>query len=90
MFKKKEPTHVSILGVDIPLATIAYATSTAPVIYAELGEYNVYYSECDRDILKSLNAFEALATRRDGRLPVHKGINRQIFTYGTLDTRTSW
>lgn len=28
--------------------------------------------------------YEKLASRRDGRLPVHTGINRQFFTYKTL------
>ena len=95
-----KPTHVNILGVDIPLATIQYATSTSPVIYATLGEWNNYYSEGTADILEAMNredheqlkhslkaertVFEDLASRDNGRLPVHAGINRQLFQYNTL------
>ena len=36
----KKPTHINILGVDIPLATIAYATSTVPSLM--IGDYADY------------------------------------------------
>lgn len=80
---KKPQTHVNILGVEIPLATIAYATST-PRLCATLGDWHSYFSAGDVDLLKSLtmpSAFEALASRRSGHIPVDAGVSRQFFTY---------
>ena len=85
----KKPTHINILGVDIPLATIAYATSTVPSLmigdYADymnmselatLGEWNNYYNESSLDIAKAIKAWE----EEDYRA----GINRQFYSYNTL------
>ena len=81
----KKPTHVNILGVEIPLLTIAYATSTVPgPVYATLGEYHTYFSESDLEILKSISTFEELAANRSQGLRASDGVNRQFFTYKTL------
>lgn len=64
----KKPTHVNILGVDILLATIAYATSTVPaVIHATLGEWNNYYSESSASIAKAIREFEEAESHRSGK-----------------------
>ena len=94
----KKPTHVNILGVEIPLATLAQATWDVP-IYATLGEWNNYYSEGTADILEAMNqqdyeqlkeslkaeqtVFEDVASR-ECKLPIAAGINRQFFNYKTL------
>ena len=76
-------THVSILGVQIPLRTLASVTSTPSSSLLRL-----YWSELDSAILKGcfdLNPpFVQLAERSPVRLPVHAGINRQFFTYASL------
>jgi hypothetical protein len=79
----KKPGHVNILGVEIPLATIAYATSGIPV-FATLGEYHTYFSESDLEILKSIGTFEELESNRPQGLRPSSGVNRQIFMYDTL------
>lgn len=97
----KRPPHVNILGVDIPLATIAYATSTVPgPTHATLGEWNNYYNESSPDIAKVLKEWEEEDYRNcidslksdshlflqaaERRIPMHMGISRQLFQYGTL------
>ena len=79
----KKPTHVNILGVDIPLATIRYATWDAP-IFATLGEWNNYYSESSPEIAESIREFEEAEAHRSGKLPVKTGTNYQFFNYKTL------
>jgi len=73
----KKPTHVNILGVNIPLATLRYATWDVPV-YAVIAEYNNYYSESSPEIAKALEEHDS------GKLPVKAGKNYQFFNYKTL------
>ena len=81
----RKPTHVNILGVEIPLATIRYATWDAPV-YATIGEYHTYYSESSPDIAEALleyekneTVFKGMANRK--LIPMNMGVNRQFFKY---------
>jgi len=80
----KKPTHVNILGVEIPLATLSLATWNVP-IYATVGEYNNYYSESSPDIAEAIHDFEAIEPRHSsGELPVKTGTSYQFFNYKTL------
>jgi hypothetical protein len=76
---------VNILGVDIPLATIAYATSGLPT-FATLSDWVCHFNESDLEILKSVDktVFDRLASRDSGKIPFHAGVNRQIFQYKNL------
>jgi hypothetical protein len=82
----KKPTHVNILGVEIPLATLAQATWDAP-IYATIGEYNNYYSESSPDIAEAVREFEEARSRNSTELPVKTGKNYQFFNYKTFSER---
>lgn len=82
-------THVEILGVQIPLRTLASVTST-PIVYATLGEYKTYYSVSSPDIAKAIKAFEASEYKAmkclfnpnpPFTIPRPEGISRQLFTY---------
>jgi len=79
-------THVSILGVQIPLDKLASVTST-PVVYATLGEWHNYYSS---DWMKALfdpnPPFAQLAERKV--IPIDAGARRQFFSYG--DPTPGW
>ena len=72
-------THVEILGVQIPLAGLAFVTST-PYYLSRL-----YWNELDSAILKScfdLNPpFAQLAERKV--IPIDAGRRRQLFQYHT-------
>lgn len=79
----KNPTHVNILGVDIPLATLRYATWDAPV-YAVIGEWNNYYSESSPELAEAIRKFEEFESRPSKELPTMAGKNYQFFNYKTL------
>jgi hypothetical protein len=84
----KKPTHVNILGVEIPLATLSLATWNVP-IYATIGEYNNYYSESSPDIAEAIHEFETSQSVfkkmvNGDLLPSNKGGNYQFFNYKTL------
>lgn len=52
--------HIEILGVQIPLRTLAYVTSTAPdVIHATINSYEDRYSYSSPDIKKAIKNYEA-------------------------------
>jgi hypothetical protein len=79
----KKPTHVNILGVDILLATLRYATWDAPV-YATIGEYNNYYSESSPELAEAIREFEEARLRNSTELPAKAGKNYQFFNYNTF------
>ena len=86
----KKPTTVSILGVEIPLDTIQYTTSTPPAIHAVIGEWNNYYSEMSEDIAKAIDEFEALPIQLRPAILTEPGKQCQFFTYSTLTPKDAW
>jgi hypothetical protein len=79
----KKKATVNILGVEIPLEGIQYATSTVRSA-ATLGEWNNYFNE---SIFFDESPFFQL-TSRDRPLPLDAGVNRQFFTYAPPTERT--
>jgi hypothetical protein len=96
-------THVSILGVQIPLDKLASVTST-PVVYATLGDWTNYYSYSSPDIHKTILAWEAAELKALKPLfspdppfkaiasrkvvPINTSVNRKFFEYAPLTPRT--
>jgi hypothetical protein len=83
----KSATHVTILGVKIPLATLAYSTSTVqPAIISEYADY-MTFSEFLTKTLKDSSEntiFKDVAERRS--IPCKVGKQMQFFQYDNLGT----
>ena len=84
---KKNPTHVNILGVKIPLDTLAHVTSSPPCGYMTyvMGSDALFL---DGDVISTLKRpdtlFEALASPRPSGIPAVSGRTYQFFQYAAL------
>jgi len=91
---KKPATHVKILGVEIPLATLRFATSTVPYgytsyIFGTEAMFNKWWPDDLKDLFKAPSVFEKLASRRDGRIPCKAGVSHQFFQYDILSEKAT-
>ena len=85
----KSRTHISILGVQIPLLGLAYVTSTPPTcIIATIGSYEDRYSYSSPDIAEAIADFEKAPEHPNGYLPTKAGRSYQFFNYSLLTKPT--
>jgi hypothetical protein len=74
---------VNILGVDIPLDTIQYCTSTVPE--SMIGKFSDYMTASEfARLCYDPTPFAKMAERGDSCIPFHAGRSYQFFQYADV------